>query len=140
MALPRISDDSVLDAICGIAGGEHTCGDSREFARREMASRLRVKGLRSPNCVRHQMRPVVRRRSCNYAVVILRKSLCLHERLTPAVRTRLKIRILRSRAVKRRDNRLARDSGQMHRAIAEIANLLRMSKCAARIDSGCFVR
>src|SRR5260370_20860131 len=77
------------------------------------------------------MCPVIRRRTGDDAVVVVRKALRFHERLVATIRAARPVRKPRTFAIEGSDDRLRIHSCDVIRSIAPIGNFFVMIECAA---------
>src|SRR5260221_14375457 len=81
------------------------------------------------------MCPVIRRRTGDDAVVVVRKALRFHERLVATIRAARPVRKPRTFAIEGSDDRLRIHSCDVIRSIAPIGNFFGMIECPA-LDAG----
>ena len=84
LAASWIVYDSVPDAVLCVADIQRGFVDQRIFHFGDIVSRIRERGLCSPNIYRHQVSPVVRGRTGDNPVIIKWEFLCFCQALLSA--------------------------------------------------------
>src|SRR5215470_20342444 len=106
----------------------------------EVATRILSSQLTDPDAAEHQMRPEIRRRASNDAVVIVRETLRFLQSLFAARRAATPVGMLESVwPIKRGDDSLRLHGHFVDRAIAEINHFPRVAQCETGIASVGFV-
>ena len=120
----RIAHDPVGDAVGGVARVEYRRVHELHLFVRQPGVLVRLEMLGDTQRPGRAAHPVVPRRPGDDAVVVLRESLGLLHRLTPAGRAAEPVCVLRTIAVVGPDHLLGRDRHLVHRAPPEVDHLL----------------
>src|SRR3989454_9076906 len=135
LALARIVDDAVDDAVDRVAGRCRRLAEDRRLARRDIALRVLQRGHRIPE-VRAgvETRPVVRRIAGDEAVEVLGIALRLHQPLLPSLGTADVVGVLWTLTVEDAADLLAVHGSDMRAAVPEIRDEVGPSECPRRVE------
>ena len=134
-AEPGIVDDAVLQSVARVACIERGLVQHGKLLRRNPARRILEGRLRGRHELKAFARSVIAGISGDDALEILGKALRLHERLPAAARAAGEVRQALPHAVERGDRGFTLERRFVHRAIAEIDQLLGMAEREARASS-----
>ena len=109
------------------------------FRNSNSAGRILSNGLGDAHDLRHEMRPVVRRRASDDPVVIVRKPLRFFQPLLPARRTAIPVGVSQRSRIERLNDRLRPNGRLMNRPIPEIDLLFWMTRGSTGIGGTALV-
>ena len=121
-----ITDDAVLQAVVRVARRQGSTIDGRQLQAGDVAGRIFLHRLHQGKSIGKHMHPVIGGRTGQYAVIVLRKTLRLHQGFPPAIGARIEVGCLLRLAVESLHDVLGAQRGQMNGAVSEVRDLFRM--------------
>ena len=135
-AMQRIADQTVLQPVRCVARGERRAVNHGILARRNEAFRMIERRFRIHQHLHALVHAVVPGRAGEDGVEVGGKALRLLEGHAAAAGAAVEVRELRVFAVKRGKRLLALRGGLVHRAVAEVGQLFRMTEREAGMSAG----